>query len=384
MKLWTVWGFSILLYLSLGSSAGNSGGNGGDKTGLHFTESAQTAQQWIQSHNELSWVQELNEKFNPSNLSDTFLKSIQNTKIEVVEEKLFLDNKEKIAINFPEKELIKLNHSLWEASSKADQIAIAAHEHFGIIGVDDSNYRYSTEILKNFNREKTISDLAVIAGMPNMSAGKIEEIVDQNIIINPELPDRAMTTKMYSILKLQNVKSVANLQIISQLGSSSIEMLIKGLDLSSKISPIVLSPLGPMNKVACEVMARHKKTVFILPAGNDSSFMNPPTDCLEKNIIFVAYLNKEKTDLAAQSNKGESISIAAPGYDIPAFDEKGQAYMASGGSAAISFLASALVQYSIKYPALVGAGLAQSFLDEETVELPALEGKVRNRKAWLK
>lgn len=365
------------------SKAGNSGGNGGEKVGLHFTKSAQTALGWIQEHGDANWVQELNQQFKPSTLEEELSLSIKSTKIEAVKEKLELNGQEKIAINYPEQELIKVNIELWNESDKAEQIAIAVHEHFGIIGVDDHNYRYSTQILRNFNKERTVSDLAVIAGRPNIKVGGIEDILDQNIILNPELPDTAMTTQLYSILKMQGVHSVANLQVMNGL-SSTLNYLIHAIHKSAQIAPIVITTLGPMTKIACEVMVQNQKTVFILLPGSDRSFFNPPQNCLAENIIFVTYLNKEKTDLATTSSKGEFVTVAAPGIDIPVIDVAGRARKASGGLPAISLLASALVQYSKKYPALRGPSLAQSFLNEETEVLPALIGKTKNGRAWVK
>lgn len=378
--------YILVLMVSVASisNAGNSGGNGGEKVGLHFSQSAQIALRWIQEHDDLSWVQELNQQLKPFTLGESLSASIMNTKIEAVREKLELNEQEKIAINYPEQKLIKVNIELWEASAKADQIAIAAHEHFGIIGVDDRTYRYSTQILRNFTNERTVSDLAVIAGKPNIKVGGIDDIMDQNIILNPELPDAAMTTQMYSILKMQGVLSVANLQMISKLGSATLDLLINALHKSAQIAPIVVIPVGPMNNIACEAMAQHQKTVFILPSGSDISFFNPPKNCLADHIVFVSYLNREKIDLAAPSNKGEFVTVAAPGSDIPVIDEDGVARKSSGGSKAISLLASALVQYSKTYPALRGPSLANSFLNEETVVLPALIGKTKNGRAWVK
>lgn len=380
--------YILVLMVSVASisNAGNSGGNGGEKVGLHFSQSAQIALRWIQEHDDLSWVQELNQQLKPFTLGESLSASIMNTKIEAVREKLELNEQEKIAINYPEQKLIKVNIELWEASAKADQIAIAAHEHFGVIGVDDRNYRYSTQILRNFTNERTVSDLAVIAGKPNIKVGGIEDIMDQNIILNPELPAAAIETQMYSIFKMQGVTSVANLQVMSRLGRSDLNLLINALHKSAQIAPIVIVPLGPMTHLTCEIMNQYQKTVFIhlLPSSGNGSFLNPPKNCLVDHIIFVSYLNREKTDLADPRNKGEFITVVAPGIDIPVIDEAGHAGKSSGGLPAISLLASALVQYSKKYPALRGPSLANSFLNEETVVLPTLIAKTKNGRAWVK
>lgn len=363
---------------------GHSGGNGGEKVGLHFTESSRTALRWIQEHNDASWVLELNQQLNPLTLSEAILDSVMTTKIEVVSEKLILNGKEKIAINYPDQKLIKVNIKLWEASTKADQIAIAAHEHFGIIGIDDSNYFYSTQILRNFTNEKVLSDLVVIAGMPNIKVGDIEEILDQNIILNPELPDRSLTTRIYSILKNQRVQSVANIQVLSKLGSTTLSMLSEAINKSAKIAPIVLIPLGPTNNIICKVLAHHRKTVFILPSGSDGSVLNPPKDCLNDNIVFVSHLNDEMTDLASSSNRGDFVTIAAPGTNTLVLDEEGVLRKWSGGTLASSFIASALVQYLENNPTLRGSHLVNSFLKEETNVLSTLIGKTKNGRAWVK
>ena len=243
--------------------SGNSGGNGGETDGLHFTESAQIAYHWMKDNQFSDWIQKINHDLTPETLLTSFLKSIDSTKIEITTQKLYVDkDHEKVALNYPDQKIIIINRFLWEASTKAEQIAIAAHEHFGIIGIDDSNYRYSSQIIKNFNRKSATSDLAVIAGRPNMNVGGIEQIVDQNIVLNPEIPETLLTTMIFSVLKFQGIQSVANLQILSKDRGSDLGLLLQAIDKSAQISPVVIVPFGPIqedqtSEVICDVLARH-------------------------------------------------------------------------------------------------------------------------------
>ncbi|MGZ3634287.1 MAG: hypothetical protein ACXVAJ_08180, partial [Parachlamydiaceae bacterium] len=302
---------------------------------------------------------------------------------------LFIGKEEKIAINYPDRNLIQVNSLRWQEARQSEQIAIAAHEHFGIIGIDDSNYRYSSQIIQSLNGGHISTELSVIAGRPNTDIEGLGHIVKQNIILNPEIPDSHLTTMLYSILKLKGVQSISNFQVLGKLHFPT-SILLKGIQLSVDYSPVVLLPFDPMKDEAlCDHLSKYPFTVFVMGAGanfpgSGAIYFNPPEKCKQKNIMFVTSLDKSLTNLLEDYSFGNNVTLAAPGVDIEVFDEQGRRSSQKGNALSITLVASAIAKYAAAHPALQGAKLVESFIKDETIVIPELSEKTSGGRAWLK
>lgn len=137
---------SLVLTSSM-ASATKVIGNGGDSYAFEFVEVAYSIM-----HN-ISW--EVVEGFT----FDDLQRVIRDTKVESTNVDLFLDGVPKDAINYPAEKKIIFNYRRWREMDISLRPVFVLHEYLGILGIDDSSYRYSTLYLKSFTNRKRVMEL---------------------------------------------------------------------------------------------------------------------------------------------------------------------------------------------------------------------------------
>ncbi|MNJ96831.1 hypothetical protein D3C87_145640 [compost metagenome] len=124
------------------SNMGRESG-GGDAYALEFVEVAQQVSQHLKSA--------------PGRQIDiTALdEAIANTTVESTDQKLFLNNLPKDAINYPGEKKIVFNRQRWNQADVDTKPALVLHEYLGIMRVSDIGYAVSKQVLGAFRLSET-------------------------------------------------------------------------------------------------------------------------------------------------------------------------------------------------------------------------------------
>jgi len=142
--------FTMLVSLFIGSTSWATKviGNGGDTYALEFTLIAKD----IQNHLE---IMASSREINLLSLNE----AIKSTKVESTENKLFLNNIPKDAINYPTEKRIIFNRTAWVNSKESFKPSLVLHEYLGIMGINDSSYSLSISLLKSFGYGKRVTEV---------------------------------------------------------------------------------------------------------------------------------------------------------------------------------------------------------------------------------
>jgi len=151
--------FLVLFPLGL-AEAGNDNGNGGDGYAAEFVATAKTAVRLLKNHPTDESIPDYGIDLKQ------FETAVKTTAVHS-EERLFLDDQEVDAINYPQKKLIKISRSRWKELRSNDQeqarYRLVIHEYLFIIGIDDQQYRVSDGIMESLSR--FFSDQVIISPM---------------------------------------------------------------------------------------------------------------------------------------------------------------------------------------------------------------------------
>lgn len=142
--------------------------------------------------------------------------------------------------------------------------------------------------------------------------------------------------------------------------------------------------IQPQADETCHAMAIHNEAVFVSVVGKSDSEFVPPAECLAENILFVAHLNEEDTDLGYGSNFGPAVRLAAPGTNIWVQSSDGNKRKRTGGTFSAAIVAGAISVLAETFPELNGARLIERFFMEQTTTLSALDGKVDGGRVFLR
>jgi len=140
----------LISFLTLSSvaSATKIVGNGGDVFALEFVAVASDVYDYMVSTEA------------PAINLPALRQAILDTKIESTEESLSLNGVPKDAINYPSESRIIFNRLRWSEISETQKPAFVLHEYLGILGVDDSSYKYSQPLLDKLAYGKRITEVS--------------------------------------------------------------------------------------------------------------------------------------------------------------------------------------------------------------------------------
>jgi len=229
------------------------------------------------------------------------------------------------------------------------------------------------------------SSLATVLGSPSGHLNFVRNMLDQRVFINNVAKESRWTTEMYSVMSDQGLRSVTAVEVVDIYGRVPMGELLKGLYTAAQYSGVVFTAVGSDswgNDQICQAAARHSDIAFVLIAG-DTYSRNEEFHCYADNILRVTSLNATFDDVANFAGFGPTVRLAADGVNVRVVDDRGFHSYRSGVNFAGANVAAHLAQYSMAHRRLSGADLIQSFLDEKTVELPELEGKVAGARALL-
>jgi len=129
--------------------AGAVSGGGGDQYALSFVETAHSVLTWLQSNP------------NPYVSPSAFAEAIKTTEVVSVDRALSLAGLNKDAINYPSLKKIELSRPGWDRLESANvRNALVFHEYLGIMGVDDSRYQISGDILRQVGVDRVYTSCA--------------------------------------------------------------------------------------------------------------------------------------------------------------------------------------------------------------------------------
>lgn len=120
---------------------GNEGGHGGDTYVIEFATLGKLISAGFNSFSDETLKQNYFTK-------EAFEMVVKTVKIAShSKEEMLLEGEEVDAINFPDKDLIKINRDRWRELSLEGRIKLVMHEYFGILGVERDHYKVSLNFL---------------------------------------------------------------------------------------------------------------------------------------------------------------------------------------------------------------------------------------------
>lgn len=226
------------------------------------------------------------------------------------------------------------------------------------------------------------SNLTLILGAPNQELSAISSSIDSIKTIGDGPYEVGFSTEITSLIFLRQFSPSHILSALKPDGSISRDLLFRAIALAANQSPLVLNLFGSeIPDATCNQMKAHPQTVFIFPAGVGGSQMDGENNhpCASANIIRVAPLNSEGTDLLPGSNFGQSVHLGAPGSRIPVIDRHGNFKYRSDGFVAATIVALSLSQYIQERSHLHNVTESISnFFNDQTTTNPQLSSKIRD------
>jgi hypothetical protein len=139
----------LSLYISTALATGQDRGNPGDANVMEFVNSGTRAINFLKRNPNVA----VSVAINP----DLLLTAMRKVRVEIKTE-LFLDGIEVDAINYPNQGLIQLSLSRWVATSNSPDAFLkkqnlALHEYLWVLGYDDTNYKISSVIAIEIQKE---------------------------------------------------------------------------------------------------------------------------------------------------------------------------------------------------------------------------------------
>lgn len=226
-------------------------------------------------------------------------------------------------------------------------------------------------------------ELSTLMGTSNERMPFVRETVKDFVSFVPGVNARDYTTGTIYFGWRNGVESVQSIQILNDRGSSTAEILMKGIDIAGASSAIVLVPVGGGNfEMFCRRMAEKSDTVFValmLAAKPHGGEMSPA--CAAGNILLIAGLNADLASLGPSEPFGPALRLAVPTMDLSAPVDDGVTYAFANRSFGMAIAAGKLARTLRAHPELRGAALVARFLEDETEVVPALIGKVAGGRA---
>ncbi len=226
-------------------------------------------------------------------------------------------------------------------------------------------------------------EVSILMGTGNDRMTFVRETVKDFVSFVPGANASEYTTGTIYFGWRNGIQSVQSIQILDNRGSSTGSLLMKGLELGAAASAIVLVPVGGGNfDIFCRRMAEKTETVFLVlmavahPRGGELS-----TSCGAGNILLVAGLNADLSDLGRFEAFGPALRLAIPAMNLSAPVDEGVSYSFANHSFGMAIAAGKMARLLRAQPGLRGAALVTRFLEEETDVLPALAGKVAGGRA---
>lgn len=139
-----------------------------------------------------------------------------------------------------------------------------------------------------------------------------------------------MITRKLSELEIPH--QILPIKISQSNGSASYFRILCGTKFASDKAAIVQISLGwyssedsPINSIFVDLLDKNDQTLFVTSAGNNGTdnddILHYPSSYQHDNLLAIAAINEEKTQIADFSNYGlESVDFYAPGENVPFYN----------------------------------------------------------------
>lgn len=226
-----------------------------------------------------------------------------------------------------------------------------------------------------------VFELATLLGTANDNTTQVQRVVKEVVVLGDRMALSDMTTGLYDLIDRNGAYSSINYQVYLKNGATTKSILMEALEDAAKRAKIVFSIAGPIDNDICKLSFKYENTVFLFTAGTSAQYLAPFNHmfCLKSNMLIVGGLNRDATRMASKSNYGsEVVSLAVRSensFKVSVDVGVEKVYSSTSFGAAIA--AGLLAKTAREYPSLSGAALAEKFLEERAVAIPALEQYIR-------
>lgn len=229
------------------------------------------------------------------------------------------------------------------------------------------------------------TEVAILADFPNSKLSFVKDTLKERIdLLLNAAPESDYATGMIYFASRNGVKEASAIRVLSPEGSTTMELYHRALEIGSLRAPIVISPIGGGSTAeTCALAARFSDTAFVMVTTSDATQDRGERECFAPNLLFVAGLNGQLTDLAENQSYGGKIGLAVPYKSLEFPVEEGRTTKYSSKAMGMSMVAGKMAELLRVEPSLRGAALIRRFMELRTVVLPSLERKVRGARALV-
>jgi len=231
------------------------------------------------------------------------------------------------------------------------------------------------------------SSITLISGRPDFRLPFVQNIIADGYSF-VRFAEGNLTTQQLSILSDRFINRVSMAEIVDHGGSTNFELINRAISFGASRSPVITFNLGSspdLNNRLCMMMSQYRNHAFVIATQKGAFPIDSRIEgaCMARNILRVTGLNADQSDLDSLSAYGDTVRIAAPSVNIPTIGWGGVYSSLRGSTPATMIVAAELAHHAQMLPEYRGADLITSFLDQRTIVLESLLGKVEEGRALL-
>ena len=226
-------------------------------------------------------------------------------------------------------------------------------------------------------------ELAIVAGTPDQSFSFVKNILKSRVKLvgSGDTGISKFTSQIFYFAERAGIQSAASVEVLKSTGGTTLQLVLDGVRSAAPNSKIILLSVGPILEVSCVEFKKYPNTVFLalvtigeLPY---DEARNP--SCSSPNILYVAGLNENLTDLQNQKLGASILRLA-----VPATNMQTPLGVRSSRTFGMALVAGRMASMMRENPALKGKELVDLFLVKETDFLPAIADRVVGGKAFVR
>lgn len=240
-------------------------------------------------------------------------------------------------------------------------------------------------LLLLFTQTSYAAELVTFDSSPDLTVGHISRLVAGSIDMSggsaaPALVDSS--TQLMDFLYTQGVPTVFNV-IATTDGMIPAERLGRAIPAYGALARVALVRFEGESNTFCKLFASMSSVAFVWVAGGGAHAIDPVEEaaCSAPNILRVAPLRLDQTDLVSRSNFGPTVRVAAIGEGVNAAGQNGIVAAMDPASAAVARVAARLVDQAACGCYRSGGELIDAFLASGTVVVDSLRGKIAGGRA---
>ena len=236
-----------------------------------------------------------------------------------------------------------------------------------------------------FTQKTIAAELVTFDSSPDLAVGSVARLVAGSVDMSggsstPELVDSS--TQLMDFLYTQGVPTVFNV-ISTTDGMIPAERLGRAIPAYAALARVALVRFEGESNAFCKLFASMPSVAFVWVSGGGAHAIDPVEEaaCSAPNILRVAPLTLDQTDLVSRSNFGPTVRVAAIGEGVSAAGQNGLLSVMDPASAAVARVAARLVDQAACGCYRSGGELIDAFLATGTVVIDSLRAKVAGGRA---